>query len=948
MRFWPFGGGKKKNQNKREDPYQKIAQEKSYQDPMARTERNEPRDPEKMTGADSRLQSTEASKKLPKATVSATKESGPKPPSRSQIRSAPAGSSSKHQLPQKSFVEHFATHEPIWSSERGSTTDAASSMYRQNPGSRSSIGPETFNVTKTPPTLRRRSDQDQSLPRHKSSKRKAEELAREREVRAMSSPIPVPKRSTRRSDGPLRKETKDIPGGMNIHLERPKSEVSLPLPETFSEMGDYPDQHSFKVNAFAVLSPRPTIKYNGSSRFASPRDTANQSRASTRQLIVEEDPDFSSKKRIENLADSLDSGGLRELMERDQRRREKKRESDKAKLHRKLQRRAERQREDEQHRARGLDARPQTPRGKNVRRSGLGIDTDMSRSPAADTAEARQDERLQNSSPVAQSPAQERPIGEDPFADERMGENTPEGYEPILDDEEQAEAAVDPFSHAADKETEVPVDAAKDPFLEDNDQEPALPAPAAEPTFHQDTEDRGMHVQSPIEVEEAERTAPVVLSPPTSPVQAPAGHATFVQEPALTKAKSADVRQSVETGRGESGQGSAPASTWTSFFKKGGRRKRSSTDRGRTTPEFSNTSRESFSRQQPPPSAPPRSFRRSGSGAPQRTRSKFREDLPELPISPPDSRVQSPDLVESHHATTVPRSDSAEPIQSAAPLAEGKSLATSSSIPTLDRSASRQDGQLSQQRSMDFPLSDAPATAPGLSQSLASVDSEASWLSGKPAKRSSLPTGHPLRQSQSSLNQTFAAAGAAEPTDEREENDVADDEYFHRLTPAPEESRRISDTSAMRKASSTVINLGGEGEPSPEPELPLLPDREGETWHGSVGRQATIVRQTSRAKSKEGLLNQFIADDPDLSSGDEEEALSPDFETPAEEFKNSPILRARSVEYGKGHARHISAGSARLLDIRRSSVVPEAGLDSPTTARSSTMLPSGEVENAPE
>jgi hypothetical protein len=51
-------------------------------------------------------------------------------------------------------------------------------------------------------------------------------------------------------------------------------------------------------------------------------------------------------------------------------------------------------------------------------------------------------------------------------------------------------------------------------------------------------------------------------------------------------------------------------------------------------------------------------------------------------------------------------------------------------------------------------------------------------------------------------------------------------------------------------------------------------------------------------------------------------------ETPGVELQEAHILRARSVEY-KGHARHISAGSARLLDIRRSSMQSD-GPRSPT------------------
>jgi hypothetical protein len=86
-------------------------------------------------------------------------------------------------------------------------------------------------------------------------------------------------------------------------------------------------------------------------------------------------------------------------------------------------------------------------------------------------------------------------------------------------------------------------------------------------------------------------------------------------------------------------------------------------------------------------------------------------------------------------------------------------------------------------------------------------------------KRGSGQMGRPLRQSQSSLGQHFAATSS-----ETEENDVAEDEYFNRLTPAPEETRRSSSASAMRKASSTIVDLAGEGEPSPEPEVPPLPD----------------------------------------------------------------------------------------------------------------------------
>ena len=932
MGFWPFSGSKKRHSSKLLEQRSPLVQEKSFEpSTMARSQQAGLRDPQKTSTPDHPNQSTERPGKFSKTSASASRDLASATYSPRRATPATAGSSSKR--PPKTFLEHFSATEPIYSSERGSN----STMYHQNPASRSSIGPENFDVVKTPPTLRRRSDQDSSLPRHKSSKRKAEEHAREREVRAMSSPIPIPKRSPVQSQGLLRKETKTIPGDLNRHFERPKSEVSLPLPESFSEMNEPVDQHSFKVSAFAVLSPRPTIKYSGSSRFAPPRST-NQSRASARQVIAEED--FTPKKRIEDLADDLDSGGLRELLERDKRRREKKRDGDRAKLHRKLQRRAERQNEDEQRRAQGLDARPSTPKGKSRRvEDGMGVDTEMSSSPpAAENVERFGQGTHEISSPLPIT-AMERLPGDDPFGDD-TGAGQSRSPMREYEDNKATQPAVNPFSHPEDNQPELALQPATDPFSHAEDTETALPGGSAELVRSHEAGEPDLPVRSPSRTAETqEPPKQIILSPPTSPEQMSTEHTTFPPPVIEQREPTPEILPSTESGGRDSGQG-AQTNTWASFFKRGGRRKRSSTDRGRDSPsEFSNTSRESFARQQPPPAVPPRSFRRSEAGTPttpQRTRSKFREDLPELPLSPPDSRVQSPEIPPAHHATTVTQSDFSEPTQSLMHPVDGRSLTTSSSMPALDRS--RHDEQLSQQRSLDLSSTDVPPP-PVLSQSLASVDSEGSWLSGKPVKRSSGPMGHPLRQSQSSLGQHVAATAS-----ESEENDVAEDEYFNRLTPAPEETRRSSSASAMRKASSTVIDLAGEGERSSEPAVPSLPDRAGETWHGSVGRQATIVRQTSRAKSKEGLLNDFLVDEP---SSPEDEASPTDFEAPAEEYQDSPVMRARSIDYGKGHIRHISAGSARLLDIRRSSVQSEAlstGEKSPTATRGMSSLRSEEEE----
>ncbi len=62
---------------------------------------------------------------------------------------------------------------------------------------------------------------------------------------------------------------------------------------------------------------------------------------------------------------------------------------------------------------------------------------------------------------------------------------------------------------------------------------------------------------------------------------------------------------------------------------------------------------------------------------PQRTMSKFREDLPELPLSPPDSRVQSPETTMIQPGAGSSLSSKQQP-QSLMGTLDTRSLATSS------------------------------------------------------------------------------------------------------------------------------------------------------------------------------------------------------------------------------------------------------------------------------
>ena len=887
MRFWPFAGRKIGRSTKPERPLKALTQEKAPQ-------------PDHLVCAGPSAESPEKA---------AAPGSDPKPGFRARKlskRAAPAPSYPIYTLPRErqppstSAAKYFA----------GSSIEA---MYTHYPDSQSSIGPEKFEVVRAAPSLRRRGDQEAALPRHRSSKRKAEDHAREQEVRAMSSPIPVPKRTPTRATGPLRQETKLVPGDFNRNFERPRSQVSLPLPESFSEMNEAQNQNAFKVNTFAMLSPRPTVRYGGST-YLPPRI---ESPAPAHEAMTEEER--SSSKRIAGLADNLDSGGLREIMERDRRRRERKKEIEKTKLHRKLQRRAERQRaEEEQRRAQGLDSRPRTPSGKGVRRR-TRSGADMESGPTPTRSEVREGQLL-SSGPMASEGAEDGSYAgqDDPFGDDKeMPDVLPGAASAPGRAPRDGHLSQDPFCHPGDGEAELSTAAAEN--LMKGAGPPPLPAGETEAPREQEAEELGLPPQSaPGSSQPTAHLEKGRLSPPSSPIEEPTELVKSTQAPR-------EARQSAPglgpANRRQAGQ-TTQTSSWTAFFKRGGKRRQSSTDRERTTPsEFSNTSRESFSRPQPPPGGPPRSFRRSDSGTPHRTQSKFREDLPELPLSPPDSRMQSPEAVAAPQATST--------------QLHGGGLATSSSIPTLERS--RPEEHLTQHRSVDVPSPETAPGAPPLPQALASVDSEGSWLSGKPVKRSS------IRQSQSSMQHSLVA-----PSDERDVDDVADDEYFHRLTPAPGEARRSSSMLGTRKASSTA--MAGDEDESLPPEVPPLADREGETWHGSVGRQPTVVPQVSRAKSNEGLLNEFRADEPG-SPGSSDGAVSPEFETPADELRDSPILRARSVEY-KGHARRISAGSAKLLDIRRSSTAASEGGPSgekiPTTPKATGSVPTEGPEKSPD
>lgn len=865
MAFWPFG---RKNRNKKKDTQSMDSSTRNQHPDTARrdpgselSDISPPISGRRLSRQDSRRRQG-STRKLTKAQRSRNAElEKTEPLIQDSVPSIPSSTQNEDEKAELKRVPQLNLTRRKPSLPNRSHGDVPA-YYFQNPASLSSLQPENFNTTSRFPTLvARRSVTESGLTRRKSGKRKADDLAREQEIKAMSSPTPVPKRPQSHSSGLLARDSKRIPGGLNRNLERPLSEVSLPLPESMhSTMSVISDSHGFKVSAFDALSPRPTIRY-----FENPRNhigpgNFGPSRTSTRiekQPIIPEEVS-KPKKRVDELADDLDSSSLRELMERDRRRSDRQRRSEQERLQRRLQRRAEKQQLAAEKSGGEVAAGPSSENAdlNAVSEGEVGVEIEKV------------------SSSVIKKPSLEILLQGEP------GIRTPESW-----------------PHGRSRER-LPLGS---PF---ND-----PIPERSPS-HIDSPTPGEELDEPVlETAQAVRLSQASMSPPTSPVTQLHGPPSLSHLSELASRSTSDIRERIEMDRRDSDNSSRVSSHWTFIFRRSGTRaKRDSSDRGRAAPsEFSNTSRESFARQmdssrQLPPSAftriPP-----ARSGTPVRTQSRFREDLPELP-TPPDSRLQSPEV---GTANQLPR------LLSVAAGQVMPGIPSSPDQPLSDiHPAFREEVALSRHQSLKSQSADIPSSTL-LSQSLASVDSEGSWLTGRPVKRSSQTLVNPLRESGSSLQQRLLELGASEEEIRRAENDK---EFSGRLSADPDEI--ASREGARRRqylAGGAGIGSDSEDDNTLHSQPVAISHDEGKL-HSAVGKQPTIVRQGTRAKSREGLLNDFQAAEysaeEDSPTGDS--PIGQPFE-PTLARENSFIHRATSIDLGKGHVRHISAGSAKLLNL---------------------------------
>ncbi|KAL2256916.1 hypothetical protein VTK26DRAFT_925 [Humicola hyalothermophila] len=624
----------------------------------------------------------------------------------------------------------------------------------------SGVGEVHDDVLRRVPTLHNKRDGDH-LPRKRTSKkRRRNGQEREAEIKAMCNFMPVrPAAEDWTAGHPVRKETRKVKtgfgagfGGADWDKYNRSSDISLPPPGSIdSGCSSDSDFVSYKVSALEVLAPRPTLRcvtHSRSGTFVCDGPVLFRRPSQQRTKLSAPIPEATLKahKRVDDIADELSARDLRELMERDQRRRARKTQFDQKVLEQKIARRAEKQRAAEAEAARqGRESPPNLERGVLGREDvGLGID------PASAVVTSSRI-RDRNDSPRQQSEA------------------------------------------AEDDNIEAPQDSGPPHPIEAFHRIDSIPSGNPEAAL-----------------EPKERRGPAIAN------SEPKGSLRT----RLSRSKSPQESESRtnQSGRKVSEDSNSKGPFWSSLFRWGNKSRRSS----KGPSSFSNTSRDSMQVIQTPVNPVPSAPRHLSSGIPKRTMSRFREDLPELPVSPPASRMQSPEAEYMTESSPAPGKQAVEPMV----------LQPRHDTPASDRRSVEMMRQT--------PSSDEPGVSPEpQSMSLASIDSEGSWFSGRLSKK---------RKSSGILAHAPGLRlhrETPEPGNERlpqrdsrhDDMDIIEDDYLSRLTPSH------GDRSGWNRKST------GEARPSS--------DWEEEAHWGSVrGQLPTLVNShtVERMKSREGLL----------------------------------------------------------------------------------------------
>lgn len=628
--------------------------------------------------------------------------------------------------------------------------------------------------------------------RRKSSKRRHDDHEREAEIKAMSAYVPkVPTDRLNRTDNKTSSVKRSRTGHTSDHMRKRASDLSLPLPDSMqSSISGDSDMTSYKVSIFDSLAPRPTLRYGMGVKRTPSRASASMQPSSPNALYTEEniisEEVLHPRKRIDDLADDLDAKALRELMDRDTKRRDRDRTRERAKAKNKIAETAERHRRDaEAARKSGSPSPPNMERGVMGRElAGLGLDP-------VSTVVTSSRQRVSTSPEPSSSSQTQTPMQVFHPANTGLGE------EPEQEPEQEPELA---SSHAVTPSVE-----REEPLL-------AVAQPSRISNILRSKKSRS---KSTLESERDKVTIPEDEDDQRK-----------VSDPSLGKPSRLSL-SSLLKWNSKNKRGSGPSS-------------------------FSNTSREEM---QVAASAQAQAEAlarlqgddirggstdnlRSGSSlsgnylagrfgaASKRTRSRFREDLDDFP-TPPDSRVQSPD------DDLLPSAVDEDGIRGAQP------------IPIPGRGTPTTFGQRSIEKLRESGLAEGsytgPSPDPHLSMSLASIDSEGSWLSGGPGKRRSAV----LRDS--ILRASRQAQPSSSPVQSLDEDiGITEDDYMTRLAPTYQ-----SQGSQVRRSE--------DGRPSSDEE-------ESDLKWGAVGSRPQFVHKVNRGTvhSQQALVNIDSADEESI------------------------------------------------------------------------------------
>ncbi|KAL4931595.1 uncharacterized protein BDV17DRAFT_240167 [Aspergillus undulatus] len=644
------------------------------------------------------------------------------------------------------------------------------------PNSQSQLSPNT--------SLRKpeRSHENRATLKKRLSKRKAYEIAREREIRMMSSmPIDIPRRFTTPSHGdPMQIDHRRNNSAQSRRLDRHRSDVSLSIQESVaSSLSDYSETYTFKVNGFAAWTPRPVIRYVESPRTTysrhqkSPEPAERRNKSPTLGLEVS-DEDLRSKRRVDELANDLDAGSLRELMDRDQRRRERQQIKDQEKLVRKLQRNAQR-----------------------VPKSG----------PPIGFSHAREDTIKEPSSHRGRSSPREQ---SQPTTQETEAFLSGETEGSWLRDTSRARV-----SDARESQESVHVIG--------NIDDSSIRERKAGNRFSFGLSNQDMTI--------SRSTLSPSIAPSRQGVQSPDSSQLY----GTTRGSVSDLSKNVGSERRLSDH-SGHVNAITSILRRGSSRiKRSYSKRfpNRSPPPPKNVSHESFFKVHtqtpaPAPYVPPKVL--LGPSSFKRSQSKFTEHFGDELLSPPDSRLQSPDIPEVEDE----------------PLAEDQvpDLQTGSHYPI-----SGSDGAKNQHQSWTESVEEDPENLP-LSQSLASVDSEGSWMSGHFLRRIS------QRQPNSARHSLSSSRNRTEDGLEKPPKGENPDAQFIGFGACPDENAESGEAAADQ------VKSRGKDSAAPQPQAL------GEAWREDVAKRPVFVNPAVRPQSTAGLVTTISALSP--ISADEE------------------------------------------------------------------------------